>query len=1382
MKKNLVAILLLCLTYTAQAQIYAISSCSYSTIAGSGTALPSGDDQVSAMVPIGFTFNFYGTNYTQLAACTNGWLTFNSGMPATYPGQTMPYASIPTMIAWSWDDMYTVGGTFEYFTTGVAPNRICVINYNNIGYCCSSANMATVQIQLYETTNEIRIESANNIHSGRQGTMGIQDAAIGATVVPGRNATSWNSAANECISFLPCTPPSITISQNPPVAPCGGPVTLTANGGTTYDQDQPANNTCMATFGQADLAQSFIPLSGTICGAGIFLTANSAGSGTITIQLYNNLPNAGGVLMASGSVVASDNSWADVSWPSVTVTPGNTYYLVFTGTNTSQCIAGSTSNPYSGGMTYANSGYGPFPSFDYTFHTRNCTSGPPTYLWSTGATTSSISVSASGTYSVSVTVGGCPGTASIVVNIPVAPVVIITQNPPVAPCGGPVTLSASVPTYDQNSPSNNTCMANFSQADLAQSFIPSSNTICGAGIFLTANSAGSGTVTIQLYNNLPNAGGVLMATGTVVASDNSWADVTWSSVSVIPGNVYYLVFTSTNTSQCVAGNTADPYPSGMTYANAGYGAFPGFDYTFHTTNCNPPSTYLWSTGATTSSIVVSASGTYTVAVTVSGCTGNGSIVVTVPVAPTSTGSFTNVSCNGGSNGTASVVASGGTPGYSYSWAPSGGTGATATGLTAGAYTCTITDASGCTTTGSFTITAPSAITSTGTQTNVSCNGGTNGSASVAVSGGTPGYTYSWAPSGGTAATTTGRPAGIYTCTITDANGCVATRTFNITAPSAITSTGTQTNVSCNGGTNGSASVAASGGTPGYTYSWAPSGGTAATATGLGAGTYTCTITDANSCVTTRTFTIAQPVALSASSMQTNVSCNGGSNGDAMVMVSGGTPGYSYLWAPSGGTGATATGLTAGMYTVTVTDANLCTMTQTFNITAPTALAATSAASSIMCNGGTATVTVTGTGGTSPYTGNGTFTVTAGTYSYTVTDANGCTAVTSVTVTEPTALAATSAATSILCNGGTATVTVTGTGGTSPYTGEGTFTVTAGTYSYTVTDANGCTVTTSVTVTEPTAISVSVTTVDVLCNGGSTGSIDLTVSGGTGPYTFDWNSGTYTTEDISGLTAGVYTGVLTDANGCTNGGTVTINEPAVLAATLTSVTDPTSCGGTEGAIDITVTGGVTAYGFLWSNGAITEDISGIGAGGYTCTITDANGCTTTVGGTLNDPNAPTVTLTIATDTACLADGAFTLTGESPIGGTFSGPGVSAGMFDPATAGAGTHAISYTYTDISGCTGSTVDSIYVDVCLGANAPVVSSQFTVYPNPNNGNFILTYNNNSAVDVLVYDALGQIVSSVHVAAGASQELTIKASGVYTITCTTAQGVQSTQRVVVNR
>ena len=142
------------------------------------------------------------------------------------------------------------------------------------------------------------------------------------------------------------------------------------------------------------------------------------------------------------------------------------------------------------------------------------------------------------------------------------------------------------------------------------------------------------------------------------------------------------------------------------------------------------------------------------------------------------------------------------------------------------------------------------------QTNVSCNGGSNGSAAASASGTTAPYSYSWSPSGGNAATASGLSAGTYTVTVTDANGCTDTRDFIISQPTAIVAiAASQTNVSCNGGTNGSATVAVTDGTPGYTYSWAPSGGNAATATGLSAGTYTVTVTDANTCSTTLSFTI-----------------------------------------------------------------------------------------------------------------------------------------------------------------------------------------------------------------------------------------------------------------------------------------------------------------------------------------------------------------------------------------------------------------------------------------------------------------------------------------------------------------------------------------------
>ncbi|KAF2325780.1 MBG domain-containing protein, partial [Flavobacterium daemonense] len=274
--------------------------------------------------------------------------------------------------------------------------------------------------------------------------------------------------------------------------------------------------------------------------------------------------------------------------------------------------------------------------------------------------------------------------------------------------------------------------------------------------------------------------------------------------------------------------------------------------------------------------------------------------------------------------------------YSYSWSPSGGTSATATGLGAGIYTVSITDANSCTTTQNFTITEPDALVATAdSQTNIACHGDKTGSATVGVTGGTGAYSYSWSPSGGSSATATGLGAGIYTVTVTDANLCTTTQNFTITEPDAlVASVDSQTNIACHGDKTGSATVGVTGGTGAYTYSWSPSGGTSATATGLAAGTHTVTVTDANSCTTTQNFTITEPDALVATISQTNVSCYKGNDGSASINTIGGTGSYTYLWSSKVGNDATANGLTAGTYTVTISDSNLCSVTKTFVIEEP----------------------------------------------------------------------------------------------------------------------------------------------------------------------------------------------------------------------------------------------------------------------------------------------------------------------------------------------------------------------------------------------------------------------------------------------------------------
>jgi hypothetical protein len=340
--------------------------------------------------------------------------------------------------------------------------------------------------------------------------------------------------------------------------------------------------------------------------------------------------------------------------------------------------------------------------------------------------------------------------------------------------------------------------------------------------------------------------------------------------------------------------------------------------------------------------------------------------------------------------------------------------------------------------------------------------------------------------------------------------------------------------------------------------------------------------------------------------------------------------------------------------------------------------ATSNATAILCNGGNSIITVSGSGGVGSYTGAGSYTVTAGTYSYTITDANGCTATTSITVTEPTALTASSTATSISCNGGSATVTVTGNGGTAPYTGTGNFTVTAGTYTYTVTDANGCTATTSITVTEPTALTASSTATSISCNGGSA-TVTVTGNGGTGPYT---GTGNFT------VTAGTYTYTVTDANGCTATTSITVTEPTLLTAAISST--PILCNGGSSVITVSAAGGTAPF---VGTGSYT-----VSAGSHSYTVTDANGCTTSTSTTITEPSA-LVASSSATSISCFG-GTATVTvaatgGTTPYSGT--------GNF---TVSAGTH--TYTVTDANGCTSNTTITVTQPALVNAPTGTPSQTF--------------------------------------------------------------------------
>lgn len=375
--------------------------------------------------------------------------------------------------------------------------------------------------------------------------------------------------------------------------------------------------------------------------------------------------------------------------------------------------------------------------------------------------------------------------------------------------------------------------------------------------------------------------------------------------------------------------------------------------------------------------------------------------------------------------------------------------------------------------------------------------------SVSVTGGTGSYTYLWDDvNGSTTSSVSGLAAGTYNVTVEDANNCIAVSSATISEPALLLANATGSEVLCNGDMGaGTVSASPSGGTAGYTYNWEDSNNQFVSQSmsvgGLDVGIYNVTVTDANGCTAIGSAAVTEPSGLTLSMTGDALSCNGDMDGTVSVTVTGGTGAYMYVWDDTNAsTTASVGGLGAGTYEVTITDANNCTYTDSYEVTEPSAALSLTAAGSVLdCNGDVdGIVSVTVTGGTSSY-------------SYLWDDVNGST-----------------------------TASVSGLG--------------AGSYEVLVTDANGCTSTVTAVVSEPTAVEVTtINVIDVACNGDASGSAEASATGGTeaGDYDYLWSDG-QTTAIALNLAAGTYTVTVTDDNGCTAETSVTIGESTDLVLT------------------------------------------------------------------------------------------------------------------------------------------------------------------------------------------------------------------------------------------
>lgn len=692
-------------------------------------------------------------------------------------------------------------------------------------------------------------------------------------------------------------------------------------------------------------------------------------------------------------------------------------------------------------------------------------------------------------------------------------------------------------------------------------------------------------------------------------------------------------------------------------------------------------TYTWSNGINTNTNPGLPVGTYSVNVkdNVTGCTIIGVFVVGSPD-PISTGeSVTNVLCFGDNTGSVDVTTIGGSGAYNFTWSNGVNT-EDLTSVVAGVYTLDISDANGCTYSESYTITQPlEALSGSAVVDDALCFGSPTGEINLDVWGGTPSYAYAWS-SGQTTQDVVNLPSGAYSVLVTDLNGCSINLPYNIGQPVVLSGTVGSTDVLCYGDPTGIAYINPTGGTTPYSYSWQNSvnlfSDNSSTLVDVPADTYQVTVTDDNGCVLVENVDVLQPSELIATNTFVNVSCYGGSDGSINVSVTGGIPIYSYAWTNSLGNNVANTedllNIPAEYYDLIVTDNNGCTTALAQEVLQPLLpISVETVVVDVLCFGeNTGSIDLTASGGTPPFTyswtsGQTTEDVTnmlAGTFGYTVIDNNGCTESGSETIIQPLApIAVTYVVTDVNCfdesngsidltvTGGTPTYTYSWTNSTFSlsYTNEDLINFPADSYRYEITDANGCTLADTIDINEPTELVLSINPTHILCYGEFTGETDLTATGGIPPYSYLWSNGP-TTEDQTGLPAGYYEATVTDDNNCVSVLGAQLTQPLDTISWTADVSDVHCNNGTNGEIDLFVSGGTIPYNYLWSNGQTSNTIESLTAGFHAFEIIDGNGCYFTDSVYVDQPD-PFLTNEVVTPVSCYGgeDGIIDIT---PTGGT------------------------------------------------------------------------------------------------------------------------------------
>jgi outer membrane protein OmpA-like peptidoglycan-associated protein len=667
-----------------------------------------------------------------------------------------------------------------------------------------------------------------------------------------------------------------------------------------------------------------------------------------------------------------------------------------------------------------------------------------------------------------------------------------------------------------------------------------------------------------------------------------------------------------------------------------------------------------------------------------------------------------IKCAGGKTNLTVAAVGGKMPYKDYKWQPS--IPSMAEGVGVGEYTVTATDALGTTATASIKILEPQELVASAIAQSATSPGIDDGKALVTIKGGTGAMFFKWDNDEITAATLR-LSAGKHTVTVTDENGCTATATVTITEgvlPLSLAINEVK-KIKC-AGEKASLEVQVTGGKGPYKYTWsnpAIVGGRPDVA----AGEYVVTMTDMAGSTKTASISITEPSTPAISLEGVAPASAGNNDGKASARVKGGTAPYSYKWS-NGESLPQAVRLSPGTQGVTVTDANGCSTNATLILTEDVLPlnAAITAEASIKCVGDKTGLLVQVSGGKAPYkfswsspalSGDKPAGVAAGDYQLTVTDALGASATSNISVKQPTAVSASITPVSPASTGNSdGKATAKASGGTGPYTYKWSNGETAaealklapGNQTIIVTDANGCTATASISITENVLpLSAAITAESTIkCDGGKI-ALSVEISGGKKPYKYNWSNPALTGDKPAGIAAGDYQLTITDALGTSATTSISVKQPTAVSASITPVS-PASTGNSDGKATAKVSGGTSPYTYKWSNGETAAEALKLAPGNQSLTVTDANGCSANASIAITENILPlNASITATSKIKCAGDkisvGVEVSGGKKPYSFKWNNPALTDGK--PPTIVAGDYVV--TVTDAAG--GSTTASISI-----------------------------------------------------------------------------------------